>query len=99
MAALTATKVGDRLPQGRYVQQTFNVTVVNAAAADEWFATGFKSIVAVLGFCALGTAAAPAANFVKNAQGTGVAAGTNQGDLGIEAAAGAVFEVTVLALL
>ena len=88
MAELAATQVGDRLPVGREELRTFTVdAATGVAAADEWIETGLKTILAVVGWYDDGTAGtldAPA--FVLNAQGTGVAAGTNQGALGIETA-------------
>lgn len=97
MAVLTATKIGDRRHDGRYVKQTFRVTT-GVAAADEWIATGFKQIVTVEGPFVHG-AATSGINFVKNARGTGVAENTNAGDLGVEAAAAVVVEVTVVGFL
>lgn len=97
MAALAATKVGDRVPQGRYFEQTFKVGPTNAVAlnATEWFVTGFSEVVAVVGAATLGTSTS-SLNFVKNARGTGVAEGTNPGDVGIEASLGStIAEVTV----
>lgn len=103
MAVLTATIVGDRLPQGRYIQQTVRVTP-GAGAADEWIAAadlGMSEVVAVLGVVPIGaTPSLVLPSFTKNARGTGVAEGTNLGDLGIEDTAGSVvMEVTVLGKL
>ncbi len=99
MAALSQTKVGFRTPVGSYVEQTFKVTT-GAGAADEWIATGFKKIIAVVGVAIIGTAGAAATMvFQKNARGTGVSEDTNPGDLGIENASAVAVEVTVRALL
>lgn len=96
MAALTATFVTKRLPVGDLAQVTFTCTT-GAAAANEWVVTGLSTISAIIG--AVVTGADPqlsTLNFVKNAQGTGVAEGTNHGDLGIESPTAETIEVTVL---
>lgn len=99
MAALSATEltpVGG-LPIGNKLLKTFRVAIANAAAADEWIATGLGNIEAVVGAVAIGTAADTGnLNVRKNAQGTGVAEDTNRGDLALEAAAATTYEVTVL---
>ncbi len=95
MAALTTTVATLRLPVGNLYMQTFRATA-GAAAADEWIATGFSFIEAVVGHAVYG-ATDLGMNFQKNARGTGVTEGTNPGDLGCEQVTGsALFEVTVL---
>lgn len=74
--------------------QTFRATP-GVASATEWIATGLSDVIAVVGFAPLGTTLA-SMNFVKNAQGTGVAENTNRGDLGVESSAAIEFEVTVI---
>lgn len=100
MAALTPTNLTELQPLGEYMIRTFTVTP-GAGAADEWVAgsaIGFGELVAVLGVVTVGTAPNPTLpSIVLNARGTGVAAGTNPGDLGIEDTAGSIaFQVTVL---
>lgn len=96
MAALTATALTSKTPYGEYFERCFSVTVANANAADEWIVTGFKTVIAVTGVVRNGTAVgANLPAIVKNARGTGVAAGTNAGDLGIEGDA-ATYEITVV---
>lgn len=95
MAALTATLATERLPVGNLYMQTFRATA-GAAAADEWIATGFSTIVAIVGHAVTG-ATDLGMNFQRNARGTGVAVDTNPGDLGCEqVTGGAEFSVTVL---
>lgn len=99
MAAVSVTEVTKRLPVGDRVMQTFRTSALGDNSATEWIATGLSWIDAVVGVVPIGTA--PFANtpsFVKNAQGTGVTAGTNPGDLGIEveAAGDNALEVTVI---
>lgn len=98
MAALSATRIGDRVTQDRYVERTVQVTT-GAAAADEWITAadlGMTELVAVVGVVTVGTAtSATLPSIVLNAQGTGVAAGTNPGDLGIENTLAGTFQVTV----
>ena len=93
MAALTATQIGDRIPIGNEFEYTYSVPVANAAAADEWFVTRFSKILSattqVLGTTDRGV------NVVLNASGTGVAADTNAGNLGIEATGAATVIVRV----
>ena len=96
MAVLAATKLTGKLPVGNLFMQTFSVVVANANAADEWVATGLGSTVAVVGVIKNGTAvSANVPAIVHNARGTGVTAGTNPGDLGLEGDA-ATYEITVL---
>jgi len=96
MAAITDfTRVGDKRPSGRYFEQTYEIVVANSASATEWIATGFGTIVAIVGHAVLGTTDR-GCSFVRNAQGTGVTAGDNPGDLGIEATGAATVSVTVL---
>lgn len=104
MAVLAHTEVTKRLPIGDRVLQVFRVTP-GAAAADEWIATGLSWIDAVLGVTVKGTtpwadvstSADPVGyNAVYNAQGTGVAEGTNAGDLGIEIPTSKTVDVTVI---
>ena len=95
MAAITVTQVGNRQFVGDEVELTLLASAATGvASATEWFSTGLSSVTKVVGFAILGTGGATV-NFVKNAQGTGVTAGTNQGDLGVEASAAVVIEVTV----
>lgn len=108
MAVLAVSQSSKRLPLGDRVLQTFRTSAIGAAAADEWIDTELSFIDAVLGYVALGAAGevitvhtgtvGVGANFVKNANGTGVAEGANPGSLGIEVAEGStnVIEVTVL---
>jgi hypothetical protein len=99
MAELVATKVGDRISRGRYVQQTFRVTA-GAAAATEWFATGFKTIIAILGIVPIGTTAVSTVakkNVGTGTTGTSGTEGDNHGSVAVEASAGSDLEVTVLA--
>lgn len=101
MAAVSTTQVTHRLPVGDRVMQTFRTSALADNSASEWIATGLSWIEAVVGVVPIGTAPfANAPSFVKNAQGTGVSAGTNPGDLGIEveAAADNVLEVTVIGI-
>lgn len=91
MAALTTvTKVGGRIPDGQFFRQTVRVvTATGVAQAAEWITKaqiGLGEIVAVIGHAVLGTTDV-GCNFVMNAQGTGVAEGTNKGDLGVETTA------------
>jgi hypothetical protein len=91
MAAFASvTKVGGRIPVGQYFQQTLRVvSATGIAQAAEWIAKasiGLSEIVAVIGHSTLGTTDV-GCNFVMNAQGTGVAEGTNKGDLGVESTA------------
>jgi len=99
MAAVAHTEVTKRLPVGDRVMQTFRTSALGTAAADEWIATGLSWIDAVVGLVVIGATTSTVQNsVVKNARGTGVAAGTNAGDLGIEVTdAGInVVEVTVI---
>lgn len=99
MAVVSHTEVTKRLPVGDRVMQTFRTSALGTGAADEWIATGLSWIDAIVGVAAIGTDPfTTLPSFVKNAQGTGVSAGTNAGDLGIEVAAAGdnVLEVTVL---
>jgi hypothetical protein len=91
MAALTTvSKVGGRIPVGSFFQQTLRVvSATGVASAAEWITKaqiGLDSIVAVVGHATLGITDV-GCNFVMNAQGTGVAEGTNKGDLGVETTA------------
>jgi hypothetical protein len=104
VAALTPTFLTGKLPVGHKVDRTFRVSVTSNAAADEWVDTGLTFIDAIVGWAYIGQAAPTQAGaaalevpvFRKNAQGTGVAEGTNPGDLAIEVASGDVtIEITV----
>lgn len=108
MAALTPSKITTLIEANGYVIRSFTVAVTSNASDTEWIATGLATIDAVVGWAYRGTAApATAASaavqapvFVKNAQGTGVTAGTNHGDLGIEVlSVNMTVEVTVLGRL
>lgn len=97
MAALTPSESTKRLQVGDRVFQTFRVTVVNLAATDEWVPTNFSRVDAVVSGAVLGTALANV-NFVKNAQGTGVAEDVNPGDVAIESDVATDVEVTVIGI-
>jgi len=91
MAALaTISKVGGRVRRGQFFEQTVRVGgATGIAQATEWIAKadiGLNEILGIVGFSVLGTTDI-GVNFVMNAQGTGVAAGTNRGDLGVETTA------------
>ena len=94
MAALSATQLGDRGDDGRLAVLTFRSGTTGVASATEWIPTGLSEITSLVGSYVEGTATT-GTNFVLNAQGTGVAAGTNPGDLAVETAAAAVVVVTV----
>lgn len=106
MAVLSHTEVTKRLPLGDKVVQTFQVVVSNAAAADEWIATGLSWIDAVLGepvilgaapYADVSTSADPVSgNVVLNANGTGQTAGSTPGSLGLEVAQAKTVQVTVI---
>jgi hypothetical protein len=101
MAVVAHTEVTKRLPVGDRVQQTYRTSALGTGAADEWIATGLSWIDAVVGAVVIGTAGdALTINCVKNARGTGVAAGTNAGDLGVEVSLVGtnVIEVTVIGI-
>ena len=49
MAQIEALRIGDRVPVGRYWEQTFQVVLPGGAALDEWIDTGFDEIVTVVG--------------------------------------------------
>jgi hypothetical protein len=91
MAALaTITKIGGRQRRGQFFEQTVRVGgATGVASAVEWIAKadiGFSTILGISGYAVLGTTDT-GVNFVMNAQGTGVAADTNPGDLGVESTA------------
>jgi hypothetical protein len=99
MAVLTVTEPVKRLCVGDKILKTFRTSALGTASAVEWISTGLSWIDAVIGIAVIGTTTSTVALAVtKNAQGTGVAEGTNPGDLGIESTdAGInVVEVTVL---
>jgi hypothetical protein len=80
---------------------TVRTVALGTGSAAEWIAAatlGLSWITSIVGVVVIGdtTSTSPLA-FMKNAQGTGVAEGTNAGDLGIESTdAGInVVEVTV----
>lgn len=96
MAALSPTFLTARIPAGNLLDVTFRVAITNTGSADEWVVTGLSSIEAIVGFAVIGTVGvAITPNFRKNANGTGVAEGTNPGNLALECAALATLEVTV----
>jgi hypothetical protein len=70
------------------VEVTVRTVALGTAAADEWIAAatlGLSFIDSIVGCAVIGaTTSTVALAFTKNAQGTGVAEGTNVGDLGIE---------------
>jgi hypothetical protein len=87
MAALTATQLGPdwTVPNGQYKIVTYSVSATNAAATDEWIATGGEEVLCVVGCSVIGTVPLTTTPvFVKNANGTGVTAGANPGNLGVE---------------
>ena len=93
MAALSFTKKR-RLPLGDKFLVIGRSGTTGAGAADEWIpaaALGLNQIeeawVQTIGATATLTAVVP------NAQGTGVAEGTNPGDVGVESSAGAALAV------
>jgi hypothetical protein len=99
MAAVAGAFRGERVHLGNYVLKTFRTSALGTAAADEWIATGLSWIDAVIGVVVIGaTTSATSLSVQKNARGTGVAEGTNPGDLGIETATAGtnVVEVTVV---
>lgn len=105
MAALTPTYKTGKLPVGHKVIRTIRASITSNAAADEWIDTGLSEIDGILGWAFIGTVtptqtgatAVEVPNFVLNAQGTGVTAGANPGDLGVEILSGDVtIEVTVI---
>lgn len=49
MAQLEAVRIGDRVPVGRYWEQTFQVTLPGGSNLDEWIDTGFDEVVTVVG--------------------------------------------------
>ena len=93
MAVITATQIGKRQPVGDQFEYVYLVPVSNTAAADEWIDTPFQTILSA--FTQVNTTSDRGVNIVLNARGTGVAAGTNGGDLGIEATAATNVLVTV----
>jgi hypothetical protein len=95
MAALSATKKGDRIAAGRYWEQTYEVALTGSAPADEWIVTGYDEVIAVRGIVAVGTAGVadwPAIQM--NKLGTGGA--TSNGALGLESIAAQTVQVTLL---
>ena len=101
MAALSHTKTTPMIQMGDRVMQSFRITAVGTAAADEWIATGFSKIDAVIGVVLHGAdGGAETPNFVLNAQGTANTEGAEPGDLGIEILDAATndVEVTVIGI-
>jgi hydrogenase maturation factor len=102
MAAVAGTVVVERQPMGQYEMVVVRTSALGTAAANEWIAAKTLRagrIVAILGCVGIGaTALTGHPNFTKNAQGTGVAEGTNMGDLGVEVvgAGDNVLEITLL---
>lgn len=99
MAVLTTSRVGERLNLGSYVMMTIRTSAIGTAQAAEWVVTGLGWIDAVIGVVVIGaTTSATALSVQLNARGTGVAEGTNPGDLGIETATAGtnVVEITVV---
>jgi hypothetical protein len=87
------------LPIGDKVLLTVRTSALGTAQATEWIATGLQWIDRVLGVTVIGDTVSTVEPSVQlNAQGTGVAEGTNAGDLGVETTdAGInVLEITVL---
>jgi hypothetical protein len=103
MAALTATRVGNRLPIGDRFLVTFRVTIANANAADEWVAagpsgTGLRWIDRVIGVVDVNaTADETEVPVVLKNEGTGTAGteGTTGGALAIEGNAG-TYEISLI---
>lgn len=106
IAAALAPKSGDEIvhPNG-YVDRTFQVTVANSGATDEWIVTGFSKIVTVVGSTLLAVGAAPAAPtaaplFKLNSDGTASGATDTSGNLGIQVFdAATILVVTVRGIL
>ncbi len=105
MAALTPTYKTGKLPVGHKVVRTIRASITSDAAADEWIDTGLTELDGIIGWAFIGQVAPTQAGaaalevpvFRLNAQGTGVAEGTNGGDLAVEIASGDVtIEVTVI---
>lgn len=97
MAALAVTVIGDRLPQGRYVEQTVRVTTT-ASSTTEWISKeslSMREIVTCFGNIVNGTAVAAELAFTKNAQGFAATEGDNPGDLGVQTTGAEDVEVTV----
>jgi hypothetical protein len=87
MAALTGTLIAAGYVPFRDLQarqETWSVTTTTTGVADEWLDVGAE-ILGVIGVVALQAGPAAAPNVVLNASGTSVTAGTNPGNLGIEA--------------
>lgn len=90
IAAALAPKSGDDIvyPNG-YVDRTFQVTVANSGATDEWIVTGFSKIVTIPGSTLLAVGASPLAPtaaplFKMNSDGTASGAADTPGSLGIQ---------------
>jgi hypothetical protein len=103
MAAIAGTVVVGRQPLGQYELVVIRTSAIGTAAADEWVAAatiGCSYIRAIIGSVVIGatTSTVGGGSFMKNAQGTGVAEGTNPGDLGVESTDAAinVLEITLL---
>lgn len=84
MAAIAITETF-KLPVGNLWMVGGQTAALSGGAADEWLARNDLGLDEILGgtICPLG-ATKGSVNVVFNAQGTGVAAGTNKGDFGIE---------------
>jgi len=107
MAALTATRVGKRLPIGDRFLVTFRVTIANANAADEWVAagpagTGLRWIDRVLGVVDVAATADETETPTvakNNVEGTGASTiedvAASGGGLAIEGNAG-TYEITLI---
>ena len=81
---------------------TVRTSALGTGAADEYIAAaslGMSFIHAVVGFSVLGaTTSTVSPSFELNARGTGVAEGTNDGDLGIESTDATINDVLVTVL-
>jgi len=96
MAVLTITGRSARIPAGPYWMQVFGVTT-GAGQTDEYFVTGFNTVVAVIGDAILGdTPGADTSQYVMNSRGSADTEGDHPGDLGIETEAAFAMEITVL---
>jgi hypothetical protein len=100
MAELTPTLRGDRVQVGRYVEQVFRVAC-GAAAATEWFATGFRKVIFAkaqpLG--ATGATTNVVLNCGTGTTGTSGSEDSTDGSVAIEASAAVSCDVLVRALL
>jgi hypothetical protein len=102
IAASLVTKRGDDVVHSNgYVDRSFQVTIINPSAEDEWVVTGLSKIVAVVGWAATAYGSTPVFYtnpplFLLNSEGTAAGATDTPGCLGIEVSdAWSIFSVTV----